>query len=112
MKLETWQAELLIRLEQGHQTLNISRQMGKSNWVHMLKAFMDRSEKRFQLASSPASEGSHLLMIVDYMWWTDNEREILNWMNDNLPRGIDHQQGMVLTFDTDKQRMMFLLRWS
>jgi hypothetical protein len=50
-------------------------------------------------------------MIVDYMWWTDNEREILNWMNESLPRGIDHQQGMVLTFDTDFDRINFLMRW-
>jgi hypothetical protein len=54
----------------------------------------------------------HGLMIQDYMWWTVNEREILNWMNDNLPRGIDHQQGMTLTFDSEQQRVMFLLRWA
>lgn len=114
MKLEPWHAELLTKIEQGV-TLRItpmSRQSGKSDWYALFQKFMNKPEKRFQLASSPASEGSHLLMIVDYMWWTDNEREILNWMEDNLPNGIDHQQGMVLTFDTDKQRMMFLLRWS
>lgn len=71
-----------------------------------------RPEKRFQLASHPYSGQRCLLMIVDYMWWTENEREILNWMEDNLPNGIDHQQGMVLTFDSEKQRMMFLLKWS
>jgi hypothetical protein len=52
------------------------------------------------------------LMIEDYVWWMDNEREILNWMVDNLPRGIEHQQGMTITFDTDQDRMMFLLRWA
>ena len=67
--------------------------------------------KRFQLASSPLS-GGYMLLIEDYMWWTENEREILNWMAANLPEGIDHQQGMTVTFDDDKQRMMFLLRWS
>ena len=54
----------------------------------------------------------HGLMIEDYMWWHANEREILNWMNLNLPNGVDHQQGMTVTFDNDKDRMMFLLRWS
>lgn len=114
MKLEPWQAELLTKIEQGV-TLRITpmaRQSGKSDWYKLFHSFMNKPEKRFQLASSPAGEGSHLLMIVDYMWWTDNERAILNWMNDNLPRGIEHQQGMVITFDTDKQRMMFLLRWA
>lgn len=52
------------------------------------------------------------LMIQDYTWWTANEREILNWMAERLPRGIEHQQGMTITFDSDKERMMFLLRWS
>jgi len=51
-------------------------------------------------------------MIQDYQWWADNEREILNWMAEQLPRGIEHQQGMTITFDNDQQRMMFLLRWA
>jgi hypothetical protein len=51
-------------------------------------------------------------MIKDFVWWTDNEREILNWMAENLPNGIDHHEGMTITFDTDQQRTMFLLRWA
>jgi len=52
------------------------------------------------------------LMIQDYTWWNDNEREILNWMVEHLPRGIEHQQGMTVLFDTDQDRTMFLLRWT
>ena len=52
------------------------------------------------------------LMIQDYAWWQDNEREIFNWMAEHLPRGIEHQQGMTVSFDTDQDRMMFLLRWA
>lgn len=52
------------------------------------------------------------LMIQDYRWWVANEREILNWMAEHLPRGIDHQAGMTIDFDTEQDRMMFLLRWS
>ena len=69
------------------------------------------AEKRFQLANVPGS-GSYLLMIQDYNWWTDYERDIHEWMNENLPRGVEHQQGMVLTFDNEQQQLMFLLRWS
>ena len=114
MKLEPWQAELLTKIEEGV-TLRITpmaRQSGKSDWYKLFHSFMNKPEKRFQLASSPMSDSNYLLMIEDYMWWTDNEREILNWMAEHLPGGIDHQQGMVLTFDSDKQRMMFLLRWA
>lgn len=52
------------------------------------------------------------VMIHDYKWWNDNEREILNWMAEHLPRGIEHQQGMIISFDTDQDRTMFLLRWA
>ena len=52
------------------------------------------------------------LMIHDYTWWHANEREILNWMAEHLPRGIEHQQGMTVSFDTDQDRLMFLLRWA
>jgi hypothetical protein len=112
-KLEPWQAELLINMEKSAKLVfNTARQSGKSDWVKLYQQFMNQPTKRFQLASSPLHDNSYLLMIADYMWWTDNEREILNWMAEQLPRGIEHQQGMVLTFDSDQQRMMFLLRWS
>ena len=65
---------------------------------------------RFQLCSNPASPSPEL-MIVDYIWWADNEREILNWMNEALPRGVDHHQGMVLSFDTEFDRINFLMKW-
>lgn len=111
MKLEPWQAELFVKYCENDikMTMNVGRRAGKSTWVSMLRNFMERPEKRFQLVSGIYN---YSLMIEDYMWWADNEREILNWMAENLPRGIEHQQGMILTFDTDKQRMMFLLRWA
>jgi len=52
------------------------------------------------------------LMINDWFWWETNEREIFNWMSECLTRGIEHQEGTVLVFDTEQQRMMFLLRWA
>lgn len=64
------------------------------------------------LVNTPGLGPGRMLMIEDYVWWMDNERDILNWMVDNLPRGIEHQQGMVLTFDNDYDRILFLMRWS
>jgi hypothetical protein len=52
------------------------------------------------------------LFIENFVWWMDNEREILNWMVDHLPRGIEHQTGMAITFDSEQDRLMFLMRWS
>lgn len=74
--------------------------------------------KRFQVVPGltpyslkNTSVGSYSILIEDYIWWMDNEREILNWMVDHLPEGIDHQQGMVIFFPTDEDRVVFLLKW-
>ena len=53
-----------------------------------------------------------MLFIEDYAWWIQNEKDIVMWMDDNLPRGRDHQQGMVISFDNEQQRLMFMLRWA
>jgi len=67
-------------------------------------------EKKFQLIPR-LTDGSLCLMIIDVMWWIANEREILNWMTEILPQGIDHLEGMVLKFDNDYDRVNFLMRW-
>jgi len=79
---------------------------------------MTTPSKRFQLVAGDMSFpggnqglGSYGLMIEDFTWWMDNERNILNWMVDNMPQGIDHQQGMFIYFPTDRERIGFLLRW-
>jgi hypothetical protein len=73
---------------------------------------MNKPKQRFVSTSIDLPHGQFLLVIEDYMWWVANEREILNWMNDNLPRGIDHQAGMIITLDSEQQRLHFLLRWA
>lgn len=76
------------------------------------------AKKRFQLVPGITNlgmghpgMGSYGLMIEDYVWWMDNERDILNWMVDNLPQGIEHQQGMFIYLPTEEDRVMFLLKW-
>jgi hypothetical protein len=68
-------------------------------------------KNRFVMGRSPMSRDV-LLIIEDYAWWVQNDKEIVMWMDDNLPRGRNHQQGMVLTFDNEQQRLMFMLRWA
>ena len=67
--------------------------------------------KRFVGGYSPKT-GEQMLMIADYKWWADNETSILEWMDDNLSRGRDHQTGMILSFDSKEELTWFLLRWS
>lgn len=77
-----------------------------------------KATKRFQLVPGITNLGmGHPgmgffgLMIEDFAWWMDNERDILNWMVDNLLQGIEHQQGMFVYMPTEQDRMMFLLKW-
>ena len=80
---------------------------------------MTTPSKRFQLVPGITNlgmgypgMGAYGLMIEDFTWWMDNERDILNWMVDNLPQGIEHQQGMFIYLPTENDRIGFLLRWS
>lgn len=68
------------------------------------------NQTKFQLMPRLV-DGTVCLMIIDVHWWIDNEREVLNWMTEILPRGIDHQEGMVLKFDNDFDRINFLMKW-
>lgn len=69
------------------------------------------SNNRFIPARSPI-DGDYLLIIEDYAWWHVNQNDIDAWMREHLPRGEEHQRGMVVHFDDEEQRMWFLLRWS
>jgi hypothetical protein len=53
-----------------------------------------------------------MLIIEDYAWWVQNDKDIMEWMDNNLPRGRSHQQGMVINFDNNEQRAWFLLKWA
>jgi hypothetical protein len=68
-------------------------------------------KNRFVAARSPMNRDV-MLFIEDYAWWVQNEKDIVMWMDDNLPRGREQQQGMVISFDNEQQRLMFMLRWS
>lgn len=54
----------------------------------------------------------YYIIIRDYRWWTDNEKEVYQWMDDCLPRGRKHQQGMVVVIEDEADASNFLLRWS
>ena len=51
------------------------------------------------------------LLIIDHDYWQANEWAIQEWMAENLPRGIHHQFGAILSFENERDRMAFLLRW-
>lgn len=83
---------------------------GSATYTFLSGTMTKDFDSRFMTASSPVSN-QPMLLIVNYMWWTEYEKEIHAWMNKNLPRGTEHQQGMVLSFDSEQERAWFLLKW-
>ena len=54
----------------------------------------------------------YYIIIADYRWWANNEKEIYQWMKINLPQGTRHHQGMVVTLEHKHDVGNFLLRWT
>ena len=53
----------------------------------------------------------HYIIIRDYRWFNQHEAEIYEWMDECLPRGRRHQQGMVIVIEDESDASNFLLRW-
>ena len=54
---------------------------------------------------------SPTLLVADYNWWHNNREEVESWMKENLSQGLQHLRGMIIKFDSDEDRVMFLLRF-
>jgi hypothetical protein len=78
----------------------------------MMATVWDNDKGRF-IVSGPfdADMPYYYIIITDFKWWTDNELEIVDWMNRCLPRGVLHVKGMVLELETEELTSLFLLRW-
>jgi hypothetical protein len=65
------------------------------------------------IATGPFDEEMpyYYIIIADFRWWTNNEPEIYAWMDECLPRGQKHQQGMVVVIENETDASNFLLRW-
>jgi len=51
-----------------------------------------------------------MLLLFDYKWFVNNEKEIKDWCARTLSKF--EQTGMVLHFANEKEKMLFLLKWS
>ena len=63
---------------------------------------------KFIAATSPIDKDL-LLIIEDYVFWHKNQKDIEKWIE--ASNGTITQQGMVVHFNTEEDRTMFLLRW-
>lgn len=76
-------------------------------------SILDGANGRRFIASGPFDHEMpyHYIVIADITFWLKNEPAIYAWMDDNLPRGRLHQEGMTLALESEEQVTAFLLRW-
>lgn len=66
-------------------------------------------DERFIIARGPVN-GSIMLIIADYAYWHVNQRAIEEYID--RFEGSIRQEGMILTFDNEQDRVAFLLAWN
>lgn len=54
----------------------------------------------------------HYIVIADITFWLKNEPEIYSWMDENLPRGRLHQEGMTIALEREEDVTAFIMRWA
>lgn len=77
-------------------------------------SLLDGANGRKFIATGPFDDEMpfHYIVIADIQFWIDNEEEIHQWMEDNLPRGKAHHAGMMISLDSEIDRTAFCLRWA
>lgn len=77
-------------------------------------SLLDGANGRKFIATGPFDDEMpfHYIVIADIYYWMENEIEIHQWMEDNLPRGKAHHAGMMISLDSEIDRTAFCLRWA
>jgi hypothetical protein len=52
------------------------------------------------------------IVIADITFWLNNEPKIYAWMDENLPRGRMHQEGMTIALEHETDVTAFIMRWA
>jgi hypothetical protein len=116
-----YQADILKRISElsgmhvGTSGLGKTKQVRSSLWRKRGKSTMsvlwDEKDRFVVTGPFDLEMPDYYILIRDYRWWSQNEKEIYQWMKECSPRGIEHHQGMVLTFEREADASNFLLRW-
>jgi hypothetical protein len=51
-----------------------------------------------------------MLLVADYKFYNEKEKDIIVWTEQSL-KSFD-RQGMILEFDNDEDRLLFIMKWS
>ena len=65
--------------------------------------------KRFVIVDSKLHDYSnHIILLSDYMYWSDNMLELVEWCHNNNCK----LKGMTIEIPNDSLLTMFILRWT
>lgn len=76
-------------------------------------SLLDGANGRRFIVVSPEEIGWHqyTVVIADFAWWIQNEKDIYAWMEEHLPKGRMHHEGMVISIPDSEIVTAFLLQW-
>lgn len=77
----------------------------------MSVVFPDKKGRFIATGPFDADMPHHYIIITDYRWWANNETELYAWMDQCLPKGRSHHQGMVVIIENAADASNFLLKW-
>ena len=95
--------EILLEEAQGdrmvlvHKEANTAHRMLKERGIKFVDAYGTGS-------------GAPMLLISDFIFWYQNEEEIFDWCTKSRVQCT--LTGMILEFDSQEDKMIFMLRWS
>lgn len=95
--------EILVEEAEGDRYVQVLR---NANTAH--KMLKDHGVKFVD--AKTGAYNAPMLLVADPTYWLANEQDIVDWFaSSNIKY---YMKGMVLEFESDADKMMFLLRWS
>ena len=67
---------------------------------------------KIQIVNPGVVNEHYYVILIDFMYWADREEELKKWCNKNLRLGEHSFAGAVIECQTEKELVLFLLRWS
>ncbi len=96
--------EIMLEEAQGDRFVKVFRH---ANTAHKM---LKEQGVKFIEARMNAYSRSPMLLIADPAYWVENESDIIDWFTTSNVKY--YMKGMILEFESDADKMMFLLRWS
>lgn len=97
--------EILLEEPQGDRMVLVHKE---ANTAH--KMLKEWGIKFVDAYTNSLMNGCPMLLISDFRYWLDNEEEIFDWCTESRIQCT--LTGMIIEFESQEDKMMFVLRWA